>query len=110
MRKSTISFEIDLDDNNLPDKITWTASDNQNAENNTKAIAVSLWDPIQQNTLKIDLWTKDMHVEEMDKFMVDTLGGLSQTMLNATGDTFISGAINSLCDRLATHIKNKNYK
>ena len=109
MRRSTILFKIDLDDNNLPDKITWKASDTQNIESNTKAVAVSLWDPEQQNTLKIDLWTKDMRVEEMDKFLVDTLGGLSQTMLNATGDTFISNSINTLCDRLATHIKNKTY-
>jgi gliding motility-associated protein GldC len=109
MRRSTILFKIDLDENNLPDKITWKASDKQDIESNTKAVAVSLWDPDQQNTLKIDLWTKDMRVEEMDKFLVDTLGGLSQTMLNATGDTFISNSINTLCDQLATHIKNKTY-
>ena len=109
MRKSTISIEIKLDDKNLPDSITWKATDSNNIENNTKAIAVSLWDPEQQNTLKIDLWTKDMRIEEMDKFLVDTLGGLSQTMLNATGDTFISNSINDFCDKLATHIKNKNY-
>jgi gliding motility-associated protein GldC len=110
MKKSTISFEIDLDENNLPDKIIWKASDKKNAENNTKAIAVSLWDPYLNNTLKIDLWTKDMRVDEMDKFIVDTLGGLSQTMLSATGDTYISESINTLCNKLVEHIKNKNYK
>jgi len=109
MKKSIISFEIDLDENNNPDKITWKASDTQNAENITKAIAFSLWDPSQNNTLKIDLWTKDMRIDEMDKFMVDTLGGLSQTMLTATGDTYVSESINELCDKLVEHIKNKNY-
>jgi len=110
MKKSMISFEIELDDNNLPDKIRWNASDSQDTENFTKAIALSLWDPNQNNTLKIDLWTKDMRVDEMDKFMVDTLGGLSQTMLTATGDTFISESIDALCNKLIEHIKNKNYK
>ena len=39
-----ISFEIDLDQNNLPEKIIWKASDSDNKENSTKAIAISLWD------------------------------------------------------------------
>ena len=110
MKKSLISFEIELDENNLPDKIKWTASDSQNKVNLTKAIAVSLWDSSQNNTLKIDLWTKDMRVDEMDKFIIDTLGGLSQTMLTATGDTFISESIDSLCNKLVEHIKNKDYR
>ena len=109
MKKSMIAFEIDLDQNNLPEKITWKASDSDNKENNTKAIAISLWDPIQSNTMKIDLWTKDMRIDEMDKFLVDTLGGLAQSMLTATGDSYISKSITDLCDNLVTHIKNKKY-
>lgn len=104
-----ISFEIELDDKNLPEKINWTASDSKNKNNVTKAITVSLWDPNQNNTLKIDLWTKDMRVDEMDKFIVDTLGGISQTVLTATGDIFISKSIDALCDKLVEHIKNKDY-
>ena len=110
MKKTLISFEIELDDKNLPEKIKWNASDAPNKNNITKAIAVSLWDPNQNNTLKIDLWTKDMRVDEMDKFLIDTLGGLSQTMLNATGDTYISKSIDALCHNLIEHIKNKNYQ
>lgn len=109
MKKSMIAFEIDLDQNNLPEKITWRASDSKNAENNTKAIAISLWDPFQNNTMKIDLWTKDMRIDEMDKFLVDTLGGLAQSMLTATGDSYISNSITDLCDKLVSHIKNKKY-
>ena len=109
MKKSTISFEIDLDKNNLPDKIQWKASDTSNIPNNTKAIAISLWDAGQNNTLKIDLWTKEMRIDEMDKFIVDTLGGLSQTLLNATGDSYISESISNLCDKLVAHIKTKKY-
>lgn len=110
MKKSTITFEIDLDDYNLPNKIQWKASDTDNVSHNTKAIAISLWDAGQNNTLKIDLWTKEMRIDEMDKFIVDTMGGLSQTLLSATGDSFISESINGLCDKLVAHIKTKNYK
>ena len=104
-----IAFEIDLDKNNLPEKIIWKASDSDNKENITKALAISLWDPNQNNTLKIDLWTKDMRIDEMDKFLVDTLGGLAQSMLTATGDSYISKSINDLCENLVNHMKTKKY-
>jgi len=104
-----IAFEIDLDQNNLPEKIIWKASDSDNKENTTKAIAISLWDPDQNNTLKIDLWTKEMRIDEMDKFLVDTLGGLAQSMLTATGDSYISKSINDLCENLVNHMKTKKY-
>lgn len=104
-----IAFEIDLDQNNLPEKIIWKASDSDNKENSTKAIAISLWDANQSNTLKIDLWTKDMRIDEMDKFLVDTLGGLGQSMLTATGDSYISKSINDLCENLVNHMKTKKY-
>ena len=109
MKKSMIAFEIDLDKNNLPEKIIWKASDSDNKENITKALAISLWDPNQNNTLKIDLWTKDMRIDEMDKFLVDTLGGLAQSMLTATGDSYISKSINDLCENLVNHMKTKKY-
>ena len=104
-----IAFEIDLDQNNLPEKIIWKASDSDNKENITKAIAISLWDPDQNNTLKIDLWTKEMRIDEMDKFLVDTLGGLAQSILTATGDSYISKSINDLCENLVNHMKTKKY-
>ena len=109
MKKSTISFEVNLDENNLAESIIWKASDNEDKEFNTKAFAISLWDPKKQNTLKIDLWTKEMRIDEMDKFLIDTLGGLSQTMLNATGDSYISKEINNLCNKLVKHIGEKKY-
>lgn len=109
MKKSLIELEIELDDQNLPEKISWNASDMEGESRTTKAVALSLWDPVQNNTLRIDLWTKDLRIDEMDKFLVDTLGGLSQTMLSATGDTYISESINSLCDQLVEYIKDKKY-
>jgi gliding motility-associated protein GldC len=110
MKKSTISFDITLDENNIPTRIFWQASDTGNQPSSTKAIACSVWDESQQNTLKIDLWTKEMRVDEMEKFYIDTLGGLAQTILNATGDTFLSGELNNLCEQFVTYLANKKYK
>lgn len=110
MNQSTISFKIQLDEKNIPEQISWEASDTGNKPSSTKAVACSVWDDVRQDTLRIDLWTKEMRVDEMEKFFVDTLGGLSQTIQNATGDTYLSTELNSLCERFVTYLKDKNYK
>ena len=73
----------------------------------TKSISVSLWDHKTKNTLRIDLWAKDMPVEEMKRFHIDCIGGLAQTILSSTGDEFMASEINSLCERLVKHLKEK---
>ena len=106
MKKSTIQFTIELDANNVPEKIEWDATDKpESGLSETKAIGIALWDHQQKNTMRIDLWAKDMPVEEMKRFYIDCIGGLSQSVLSATGDEFMASEINTLCDRLAKHIQ-----
>jgi gliding motility-associated protein GldC len=109
MKKSTINFTVHLDANNVPDKILWDATDKPDAEMaETKAISVALWDEKQKNTLRIDLWTKDMPVMEMKRFFIDCIGGLGQTILTSTGDEFMSAETNALCERLVQHLQKEN--
>lgn len=107
-RRNEISFKIDLDANNIPDKIYWEATDKPDPTlSETKSISVALWDDQQKNTLRIDLWTKDMPVLEMKRFYIDCLGGLAQSVLTATGDEHMAGEINTLCERLVEHLRNE---
>tara|TARA_B100001057_G_scaffold154765_1_gene154893 strand:- start:5139 stop:5471 length:333 start_codon:yes stop_codon:yes gene_type:complete len=109
MKKSEIKFFVTLDEENIPEKIEWMAEDNINSGlSETKTISISLWDEKKNNTLRIDLWTKEMKTDEMKRFYVDCIGGLSQSILNSTGDEFMSKETNKLCDRLIEHIKNKS--
>jgi gliding motility-associated protein GldC len=106
MKQSTIKFEIELDNNNVPERIHWDATDKtEQGLSETKAISIALWDQQQKNTLRIDLWAKDMPVEEMKRFYVDCLGGLSQSVLNSTGDEFMSNEMRMLCDKLVSHLR-----
>jgi len=106
MKQSTIKFEIDLDTNNVPEKILWDATDKPEAgASETKSICIALWDHEQKNTLRIDLWAKDMPVEDMKRFYVDCIGGLSQSVLSATGDEYMSNEMRQLCDKLVAHLK-----
>jgi gliding motility-associated protein GldC len=108
MKKSEIKFEVELDDKNIPVRILWDASEKpEGGLTETKSISLSLWDHTQKNTLRIDLWSKDMPVDEMKRFHIDVIGGLAQTILTSTGDEYMSSEINALCERLVQHLKSK---
>lgn len=118
MKKSEINVTVSLDDANVPEKITWSASDAKgepqvggggapHGPSQSKAMSLSFWDDQQKNTLRIDLWTKEMPVNEMKRFCIDAIGGLAQTALNATGDAFMAQEMNDLCDRLVKHVENE---
>jgi gliding motility-associated protein GldC len=71
MKKSTIQFTVELDQNNVPDRILWEATDKpEEGSNETKAISIALWDHTQRNTMRIDLWAKDMPVDDMKRFIL----------------------------------------
>ena len=106
MKKSTINFTVELDQNNVPNKILWDATEKpEPGESETKAISVSLWDHRQKNTLRIDLWAKDMPVNEMKRFYIDCIGGLAQSTLSATGDEFMASRMKELCEQLVQHLR-----
>jgi len=106
MKKSTIRFDVELDQNNIPERITWDATDKPaDTPSDTKSLSVSLWDSQQKNTMRIDLWTKDMPVDEMKRFYIECLGGIGQSMLTSTGDEKMANEINALCDRLVEMVR-----
>jgi len=65
--KSEVKFEISLDENKVPDNIKWHASD-AGVEADCKAVMMSVWDKDSQETLSLNLWTKEMSTEEMKRF------------------------------------------
>lgn len=109
MKKSQINFQIELDADNLPKAIQWDASDKEGEGlEPTKSISLNVWDNANHSTLRIDLWTEEMSVVEMKRFYIDILGGMAQTILNATADEFMSEEIKELCDRLVKHVNKEN--
>lgn len=105
MKKSEIKFVIELDDKNLPKNIQWDASDKEeDGLESSKSISLNVWDNLNQSTLRIDLWTEDMSVVEMKRFYIDIIGGMAQTILNSTGDEYMSEEMKDLCDRMVKHL------
>jgi len=98
---SEIKFLIDLDDNRVPEKLQWTAEDGGVNQQEAKAIMLSIWDSNVQETLRIDLWTKDMPVDEMKKFFHQTLVAMSDTFQRATDDQQMTDTMKDFCDYFA---------
>lgn len=85
MKTTEINFKVTVDENNLPHSIAWSAPDSGEASE-CKSLMIALWDAKENNTLRIDLWTKDMMVDEMKKFFHQNVMTLTDTYIRATGD------------------------
>ena len=109
MKKSEIKLIIELDDKNVPQSIQWDATDKPNpGPEETRAFALSLWDHKQNNALRMDLWGTEMSVEEMRMFVVNSIGGLGETLKSATSDTKMCDEINECCQKLVKIIDERN--
>lgn len=106
MKKSEIRFNVELDNKNFPENIYWEATDNPNEGiNDTRAIAIAVWDHYHKGTLKIDLWTKQMEVFDMKQFYIEIMKGIAETLVNATGDQKAAGKIEELCKGLSLDLR-----
>jgi gliding motility-associated protein GldC len=85
-----ISLNVGLDDKRLPVHIEWSATEGQPEPVECKAMLVSLFDKEHRDTYKIDIWTTELQVIEMDKFMYQTLRGLAETYFKATNNAQLS--------------------
>jgi gliding motility-associated protein GldC len=103
--KQKLEFDIELDENNLPLNIEMHASDGAANENDIKALLVSAWSAKARETLRIDLWTKDMPVNEMFIMYHQTMMGMAATLERSTGHEKLAGALRDYCDFFAEETK-----
>jgi gliding motility-associated protein GldC len=91
MNQSTIKIDVLLDPNKVPEQINWVASDS-NAEmvQKAKAMCIAFWDGADKTAMRIDLWTKDMMVDEMADFYYQMLMSMADTFKRATQQQEIS--------------------
>lgn len=94
MNKSSIQIDVLLDTNKIPQQINWYATDSNSDElHNAKAMCLAFWDWKDKTALRIDLWTKDMMVDEMADFYYQMFATMSDTFLRATQQKELSEEI-----------------
>ncbi|MFT4698060.1 MAG: gliding motility-associated protein GldC [Flavobacteriaceae bacterium] len=106
-KTSEIKIQVTLDDNKIPEKLNWTAEDGGVALEESKAIFMSFWDHKKKESLRIDLWTKDMPVDEMKIFFHQTLSAMADTFQRATNDEKMSATMRDFCDYFAEKLELK---
>lgn len=104
---SEIKFLVELDENRVPEKLSWTAQDGGVDSEEAKAVMLSIWDSKARETLRIDLWTKEMPVDEMKLFFHQTLLAMSETFQRATGDEKMAATMKDFCDYFAEKMELK---
>ncbi len=105
--QSKIELNVELDENKVPEKLYWTAQDGGISNEEAKAMMLSVWDAKAQETLRIDLWTKDMPVDEMKVFFHQTLVAMSNTFNRATQDEKMTATMKDFCDYFAEKLELK---
>jgi gliding motility-associated protein GldC len=87
MKKSQIKFNVTLDDKKNANHIEWEAEDSGvEGVKPCKSVIISLWDSTDNGTMRIDLWTKEMMVEDMKRFFYETFMSMADTYDRATSD------------------------
>lgn len=101
-----IKIEVELDENNVPENIHWGATDLQGYDEATcRAMILALWDHSSKDTLRLDLWTKDMTVDEMKIFFHQTLVTMADTLEKSINDPRISGDMKDFCAYFAERME-----
>ena len=104
---SKIEFTVELDENKVPENISWTAEDGGIENESSKAIMLSVWDHKKKDTLRMDLWTKDMPVDEMKQFFHQTLVSMASSFERATDDQKMTATMRDFCDYFAEKLELK---
>ena len=102
MSKKNISIDVELNDDNIPTSIEWKADDLDSTDAiECRAMILSLWDHAKKDTLRLDLWTDKMTVDEMKIFFHQTLTSMAETLERSIADERIAGDMRDFCAHFA---------
>jgi gliding motility-associated protein GldC len=102
--KKEIKFAITLDENNVPEKLTWNSSEDEKQSEEIKSLLISVWDKKENLTKRIDLWTKDMYVEEMKMMYFQTLMTMADGLERATGENEVAAEMREFGKKIAVKL------
>ena len=104
---SKIEITVGLDENKIPEKIHWTAQDSEVLNQEAKALMLAVWDEKTKDTLRMDLWTKEMQISEMKQFFHQTLVSMANTFERSTNDAKMTATMRDFCDYFAEKLELK---
>jgi gliding motility-associated protein GldC len=107
-KASDINLKVILDENKNPEEIMWKATESGKIDfSSANAFLLSIWDNKENNSLSLNLWTKDMMVEDMKILFYQTLHQMADTFETATGETEIVKDMRAFCEYFAEKMEIK---
>jgi gliding motility-associated protein GldC len=100
-----VVFDVGLDENRIPEKINWSADDANITKEPAEAIMISVWNDKTKETLRMDLWTKEMKVYEMRVFFYQTLKSMAEVYRRATNDDKMADTMMDFVDYFQEKLK-----
>lgn len=105
-KTSDINIRVTLNKEKHPEKIQWQAEDSGiEGLHESKAMILALWDEQAASSMRIDLWTQDMMIDDMQRFFYETLSTMADTYRNATNDTELSNELRKTATMFANQKK-----
>ena len=90
-KKEKFSIEVVMDENLIPENLEWSST--QGESENASAALIYLWNAQKNETFSLDLWTKKMSIEEMNKMMFQTIMTLANSYEKATSEDQLANAM-----------------
>ncbi|MBL30855.1 MAG: gliding motility protein GldC [Flavobacteriaceae bacterium] len=109
-KEAPITINVGLDENKIPEKIKWSAPDGGIKSQDAKAMFLTFWDGNKKESLRIDLWVKEMPLDEMKLFFHQTLVSMTQSFEKATQDEKMTATLNDFCNYFEEKMELKNKK
>ena len=104
MKNTSITIDVTLDENQVPDQLSWSAPDGGIDHQETHAMFLSTWDKESQESARIDLWTKRCLLTKCVCLFTKHLLGCNSYM-KATQDVEMGEAFQQFCDYFSSEHK-----
>ena len=92
-KKEKFSIEVVMDENLIPENLQWSSTQGDGESENASAALIYLWNAQKNETFSLDLWTKKMSIEEMNKMMFQTIMTLANSYEKATSEDQLANAM-----------------
>ena len=106
-KQAPITINVSLDENKIPESIRWSAPDGGFENQDAMAMLLTFWDGKNKESLRMDLWVKEMPLDEMKQFFHQSLVSMTHTFQKATQDEKMTLTMNDFCDYFAEKMELK---
>lgn len=93
LKKEKFSIDVLMDENLIPEDLQWNSSQGNGQSEKASAALIYLWNAQKNETFSLDLWTKKMSIEEMNKMIFQTIMTLANSYEKATSEDQLANAM-----------------